>query len=83
MIEKKQLTVRLPKSVIEYIQEKAKKEKKALNDVMTDITEEYMKWHESEQLLQDIFVIRERVKNEYGVHPDSTEEIRDLRDGDR
>ncbi len=83
MLEKKQFTVRLPKSIVDYLTIKAKNENKALNEVMTDITEEYMKWHEGEKVLEDIAVVREQIKNEYGIHPDSTEEIRRLREGDR
>lgn len=83
MQEKRQITVRLPKSVFDYVTLKAKNEKKAINDVITDITEEYMKWHEGEKILDDIAVLREQTKNQYGVHPDSVEEIRKLREGDR
>lgn len=83
MLDKKQLTVRLPVQIIDYLTMKAKNEDKALNEVVTDITEEHMQWHKGERALEDIAVIREQAKNEYGIHPDSTEEIRKLRDGDR
>ena len=83
MFDKKQLTVRLPQSTVDYLSLKAESENKSLNDIMLDITEEYMKWHEGEKVLQDIALLREKVKSETGVHPDSTEDIRRFRDGDR
>lgn len=81
--EKKQLTLRLPIPVYEYIMAKAKNENKAINEVITDITEEHMKWHEGEQILRDIAVVREQARNQYGVHPDSVDEISKMREGDR
>jgi hypothetical protein len=83
MLGKKQLTVRLPQSTVNYLNSKAESENKSLNDILLDITEEYMKWHEGEKVLQDIAVIREKVISENGVHPDSTEDIRRLREGER
>jgi hypothetical protein len=83
MLDKKQLTVRLPQSIIDYLNLKAENENKSLNDIITDITEEYMKWQEGEKVLQDIMIIREKVKNESGVHPSSTEDIQQLRNGER
>jgi hypothetical protein len=83
MLDKKQLTVRLPQSTVDYLSQKAESENKSLNDIMTDITDEYMKWHEGDNGLKEIALLREKVKNEYGVHPDSTGDIRKLRDGDR
>ena len=62
---------------------KAESENKSLNDIMSDITEEYIKWHEGDKVLRDIAGIREKVKQETGIHPDSTEDIRRLREGDR
>lgn len=83
MLDKKQLTVRLPQSTVDYLSQKAENENKSLNDIMTDITDEYMKWHEGENTLKEIALLREEVRSEYGIHPDSTEDIRQLRDGDR
>ncbi|QGQ98079.1 hypothetical protein EHS13_25925 [Paenibacillus psychroresistens] len=83
MIDKKQLTVRLPQSTVDYLYTKAENENKSLNDIMTDITEEYMKWQEGDKVLQDIMIIREKVKKESGVHPSSTEDIQRLRNGER
>ncbi|MEX2415181.1 MAG: hypothetical protein WD424_03480 [Paenibacillaceae bacterium] len=83
MLDKKQLTVRLPQSTVDYLSQKAENENKSLNDIMTDITDEYMKWHEGENVLNEIALLREKVRSEYGIHPDSTEDIRQLRDGDR
>ncbi len=42
-----------------------------------------MKWHEGEKVLRDIALIREKIKETSGIHPDSTGEIRRLRDGER
>ena len=83
MLDKKQLTVRLPQSIVDYLTMKAESENKSLNDIMSDITEEYMKWHDGEKVLQDIMLLREKVKHETGIQPDSTEDIRRLREGDR
>ncbi|MCD9023024.1 hypothetical protein [Cohnella silvisoli] len=83
MLNKKQLTVRLPQSTVNYLNSRAESENKSLNDILVDVTEEYMKWHEGEKVLQDIAVIREKVKGETGVHPDSTEDIRKLREDER
>jgi hypothetical protein len=83
MFEKKQLTVRLPQSTVDYLTARAEDENKSLNDIMTDITEEYMKWQQGDKVLQDIMIIREKVKNETGVHPDSTADIQRLREGER
>ena len=55
MLEKKQLTVPLPQSTFDYLTIRAEDENKSLNDIMTDITEEYMKWQqEAYKVLQDI-----------------------------
>jgi transcriptional regulatory protein LevR len=83
MQNKKQLTVRLPQSTVNYLNARAESENKSLNDILQDVTEEYMKWHEGEKVLQDIAFIREKVKEETGVHPDSTLEIRKLREDER
>jgi len=83
MIDKKQLTVRLPQSTVDYLNLKAEAEHKSLNDIITDITEEYMNWQEGDKVLQDIMRIREKVKNESGIHPNSTEDIQKLRKGER
>jgi hypothetical protein len=83
MIDKKQLTVRLPQSTVDYLNSKAENENKSLNDIMTDITEEYMKWQEGDKVLHDIMLIREKVKNENGIHPSSTVDIQRLRNGER
>jgi hypothetical protein len=83
MFEKKQLTVRLPQSTVDYLNLKAENEHKSLNDIITDITEEYMKWQEGDKVIQDIIKLREKVKNESGIHPSSTEEIQQLRNGER
>jgi hypothetical protein len=83
MMDKKQLTVRLPQSTVDYLYLRAENENKSLNDIMTDITEEYMKWQEGDKVLQDIMLIREKVKKESGVHPSSTEDIQRLRNGER
>jgi hypothetical protein len=83
MLDKKQLTVRLPITTVDYLTLKAEAENKSLNDIMADITEEYMKWHEGEKVLQDIAVLREKIKHETGIHPDSTDDIRRFREGDR
>lgn len=82
-MEKKQLTVRLPQPVFEYLSLKAENEQKSVNDIMIDMAEQYMKWHEGEQLLQEIALIRERVKEKYGTHPDSVDDIRRFREGER
>jgi hypothetical protein len=83
MLDKKQLTVRLPQTTVDYLTLKAESENKSLNDIMSDITEEYMKWHSGDKALQDIIFLREKVKAETGVQPDSTADIRKLREGDR
>jgi hypothetical protein len=83
MLDKKQLTVRLPQATVDYLSQKALDENKSLNDIMTHITDEYMKWHDGDNSLKEIALLREKVKSEYGVHPDSTGDIRKLRDGDR
>lgn len=83
MLDKKQLTVRLPKKTVDYLTLRAESENKSLNDIMQDVTEEYMKWHEGERTLQEIALIRERAKGETGVQPDSTDDIRRLREGER
>jgi hypothetical protein len=83
MLDKKQLTVRLPQSTVDFLSQKAENENKSLNDIMTDITDEYMRWHEGENGLKQIALLREKVRSENGIHPDSMEDIRKLRDGDR
>lgn len=83
VLDKKQLTVRLPRVTVDYLTLRAESENKSLNDIIQDVTEEYMKWHEGEKTLQEIALLRERAKNETGAHPDSTDEIRRLRDGER
>lgn len=83
MIDKKQLTVRLPQSTVDYLNLKAESENKSLNDIITDITEDYINWQEGDKILQDIMIIREKAKNESGIHPNSIEDIQKLRDGER
>ncbi len=83
MLDKKQLTVRLPQTTVNYLNSRAESENKSLNDILVDITEDYIKWHEGEKVLKDISLIREKVRSESGIHPDSTEEIGRLREGDR
>ncbi|WP_199618947.1 hypothetical protein [Paenibacillus alkalitolerans] len=83
MIEKKQLTVRLPLRVFDYLTQRAESEQKTLNDIMVDITEQHMMWHEGEKLIKEIGMIRERTQRMSGVQPDSTDDIRSLRDGER
>jgi hypothetical protein len=83
MMDKKQLTIRLPRETVDYLTIRAENENKSLNDIMTDITDEYIKWHQGEKVLQEISIIRENVKNESGLHPDSTDDIRNLREGNR
>ncbi|QJD84946.1 hypothetical protein [Cohnella herbarum] len=83
MSEKKQLTVRLPALVVDYLAEKASAENKTMNDVMIEVTEQYMNADQSEKLIREIAVVRERAKGVSGVQPDSVEDIRQLREGER
>jgi hypothetical protein len=82
-MDKKQFTIRLPQATFDYLTSKAHDENKSVNDVMVDITEEYIKWQNAENTIKEIIVLREKLKDEYGVHPDSTEDIRKFREGDR
>lgn len=82
-MEKKQLTVRIPKPLFDYLTVKADHEHKSMNDIMVEMSEQYMKWHEGEKMLQDIALVRERVKEASGIQPDSVEEIRRMREGER
>ena len=82
-MEKKQLTVRLPVPVVDYLADRAQSENKTLNELVTEVAEQYMIAHQSEQLIREIAVVRERAKNAYGAGQDSTDEIRRLREGER
>jgi hypothetical protein len=82
-MDKKQLTVRLPQPIFDYLSERSAAEHKSMNDIITDIAETYMKWREGERTLNDIALLRERAKGETGVQPDSTDDIRRLREGER
>jgi len=83
MKDKKQLTIRLPAPVVDYLSNKAQSENKTLNELVTEVAEQYMTARQSEQLIHEIAAVRERAKSEYGTGPDSTDEIRRLRDGER
>ena len=83
MSDKKKLTLRLSEATMDYVAKKAESENKSLNDVMVGITEQYMQWNEAGKVLQSISMVREKVKDEVGVHPDSVDELRSLREGHR
>jgi hypothetical protein len=83
MSDKKQLTTRLSEATMDYVAKKAESENKSLNDVMVEITEQYMQWNEAGMVLQRISMVREKVKNEVGVHSHSLNELRSLREGHR
>lgn len=82
-MEKKQLTVRLPVTVVDYFFNKAEAENKTLNELVTEVAEQYMIANQGEQLIREIAVVRERAKSAYGAGPDSTDAIRRLREGER
>lgn len=82
MEQKKQLTVRFPQSVYDYLAKRAKEESKTLNDIVVEITEDDFRYKQTERLLSDIGRIRENNGKQYGVHPDSTDELRQLREAD-
>jgi len=83
MSEKKQLTVRLPAPVVDYLATKASEENKTLNDVMIEVTEQYMNTAKSEKLIREIAIVRERAKEITGTQPDSVDDIRRFREGDK
>lgn len=83
MIEKKQLTIRLPVSLFEHLNEKAKNEEKSINDIMIEITEDHLKRQHTEKILKEIVNVRKKIKDTYGQHPDSTEDLVKLREGKR
>lgn len=82
-MDKKQLTVRLPVPVVDYLTNRAQLENKTLNEMVSEVAEQYMVAHQSEQLIREIAVVRERAKKAYGADADSTDEIRRLREGER
>lgn len=82
MLDKKQLTVRLPVHLYDYLYERASQNGKSLNDMLVDITEEHMKWLKAEQTFQKMTALRE--KSQYsGAQPDSIPDLRKLREGER
>ncbi|XID90743.1 hypothetical protein ACF3MZ_19665 [Paenibacillaceae bacterium WGS1546] len=83
MSEKKQLTLRLPAAIVDYLAAKASEENKTLNDVMVEVTEQYMNADRGEKLLREIALVREKAKDLTGIQPNSVDEIRKMREGDR
>ena len=67
MSDKKQPNLRLSQAILAYVAVKA----------------ESLQWNGAGKVLQRISMVREKVKNEVGVHPDSVKELRSLREGDR
>lgn len=83
MPEKKQLTIRLPQSIFEYISSEAERGNLSINDFVVELAQEHRRRKEAAQALESIYEVRAQIKANYGVHPDSLEDLRDIRDGSR
>jgi len=80
--EKKQLTVRFPQPVFRYLAERAQAENKTLNDIVVEIANEDRLYRQAGRVLDEIGLIREKSAQAYGIHPDSTDDLRKLREAE-
>ncbi|MCC5634860.1 hypothetical protein LC593_03155 [Nostoc sp. CHAB 5844] len=80
-MEREALTIRFPAKLLQKIRA-LKREDESLNDVVVQALEKEMKWRSAWAAHEQIQIIRERVKQRTGVHPDAVPLIRQLREGE-
>jgi len=80
MEKREAITIRFPARVIEAVR-LAKHEEESLNDFVVRVLEKEARWVRARKAHADIVKLREEIRERTGVHPDSTQLIRDLREG--
>jgi hypothetical protein len=79
-IEREARTVRLPLALLREAVE-VKGEKESLNDFITESLEREVRRRRVSRGLDAVERLSERLQSEHGLHPDSVQMIRELREG--
>jgi hypothetical protein len=74
------ITIRFPSRVLDSVRE-AKEDAESLNDFVVRVLEKEARWIKARKAHAAIVELREEIRKRTGVQPDSTQLIRDLREG--
>jgi hypothetical protein len=77
------LTVRFPAGLLSRAREAKRTDRESLNDLIVEAVEREVRRREAVRADVEITELRERIRSRVGVHPDSTDLVRSLRDGSR